>query len=227
MLYKNIDIKWLGHSGFKIKTGTEKIIYIDPYKIREESESADFIFITHSHYDHCSIEDIQKIANDGTIVVCPADVSSKMRHINSRVEIKIADPGTKMQFELENDEVLKFWCIPAYNTDKSFHTKEEDWVGYILEADGVKIYHAGDTDNIPEMKSLSTASIDIAILPIGGTYTMNAGEAAKAAGLIKPKLAIPMHFGSIAKTGERSEGSLFLKHCSSEGVDAKVLEVEK
>ena len=223
MIYRSIDIRWLGHSGFKIKSGRGKIIYIDPYKIGEESETADFIFITHSHYDHCSIEDIQKIANDGTIVICPADVSSKMRHINSRVDIKIADPGTKMQF----DELgIKFWCIPAYNTDKRFHAREEDWLGYVLDLEGVLIYHAGDADNISEMKALSSANIDIALLPIGGTFTMNAGEAAKAASVIKPRLAIPMHFGTISKTGDRNEGSLFLKHCSSEGVDAKVMDIE-
>ena len=125
MLYKNIDLKWLGHSGFKLKNAEGKIIYIDPYKISEENETADFIFITHSHYDHCSIEDIQKIANDGTIVVCTADVSSKMRHINSRVDIKIAHPRAKMQFDF-SEGVLRFWCIPAYTIDKSAHTKEED-----------------------------------------------------------------------------------------------------
>ncbi len=223
MIYKNIDLKWLGHSGFKIKSGNGKIIYIDPYKISEESETADFIFITHSHYDHCSIEDIQKIANDGTIVICPADVSSKMRHINSKVEIKIADAGTKMQF----DELgIKFWCIPAYNLSKSFHTREEDWIGYVINLDGVLIYHAGDADMIPEMKSLSNVNIDIALLPIGGTFTMNAGEAAKAAGVIKPRLAIPMHFGSLARTGDKNEAKVFAKLCSGEGVDAKVLEIE-
>lgn len=224
MKYKDIDIKWLGHSGFKLKNSQGKIVYIDPYNISEESESADFIFITHSHYDHCSIEDIQKIANDGTIVICPADVSSKMRHINSRVEIKIAEPTTKMQFE---EEGIKFWCIPAYNLNKSSHTREEDWVGYVLDLNGVRIYHAGDTDIIPEMKSLSTSNIDIAILPIGGTYTMNAGEAAKAAGLIKPKLAIPMHFGSIAQTGDKNESLIFAKNCGREGVEVKVLELER
>jgi len=225
MIYKSIDLKWLGHSGFKIKTKEGKIIYIDPYKIPEESESADFIFITHSHYDHCSIEDIQKIANDGTIIICTADSSSKMRHINSLVNIKIVEPSTRMQFETNIGEI-KFWCIPAYNTNKTFHERDEDWVGYILDIDGVKIYHAGDTDNIPEMKALSAASIDIALLPIGGTYTMNAGEAAKAASVIRPKMAISMHFGSIARTGEKSEADIFAKFCSAEGVEVKVLEIE-
>jgi len=223
MKYKDIDITWLGHSGFKIKTSIGRVIYIDPFKISEESESADFIFITHSHYDHCSIEDIQKIANDGTIVICPADVSSKFRHINSKVNIKIAEPGAKMQFD---EQELKFWCIPAYNLSKPFHTKEEDWVGYVIDLNGTLIYHAGDTDLIPEMKQLATVNIDIALLPIGGNFTMNSGEAAKAVAIIKPKLALPMHYGSVAKTGDKSEGTMFLKNCGREGVEAKVLNLE-
>ncbi len=226
MIYRSIDIKWLGHSGFKIKNSQQKIIYIDPFKLSDEIdyESADFIFITHSHYDHCSIEDIRKIARQGTIIIAPADVSSKLRHIEAQVEIKIADPTTKMDFE---ELGIKFWCLPAYNIEKPFHDKAEDWVGYILDFSGVLVYHAGDTDIIPEMKSLSTANIDLALLPIGGTYTMNAGEAAKAASAIKPKIAIPMHYGKIEKTGDRNEATLFQKHCSVEGIEVKILEVEK
>jgi L-ascorbate metabolism protein UlaG (beta-lactamase superfamily) len=126
-----------------------------------------------------------------------------------------------MQFD---EAGIKFWCIPAYNTNKPFHEREEDWVGYVIDLSGVLVYHAGDTDIILEMKSLSTANIDIALLPIGGTYTMNAGEAAKAASLIKPKLAIPMHYGSISKTGDKNEAAIFAKLCSSEGIDVKVME---
>jgi len=226
MIYKNIDIKWLGHSGFMIKNAVGKIIYIDPFKLSDdENEDADYIFITHSHYDHCSIEDIRKIAKNGTIIIAPADVSSKFSHIDAKVEIKIAEPSIKMQFD---EAGIKFWCVPAYNLIKSFHSREEDWVGYIIELDGeTKIYHAGDTDLIPEMKSLSTANIDIALLPIGGTFTMNAGEAAKAAGIIRPKIAVPMHYGSVAKTGDKSEATLFQKHSSTEGIDVKVLEIGK
>jgi len=226
MNYKNIEINWLGHAGFKIKTVEGKVIFIDPFKIPDESESADFIFITHSHYDHCSIDDIQKIAKTGTVVICPADVSSKLTHILAKIDIKIAEIGEKFEFELENKKKLKFWVVPAYNTNKSFHTREEDWVGYIISIDDVLIYHAGDTDLIPEMKTFSTANIDVALLPIGGTYTMNAGEAARAASIIKPKLAIPMHWGTLKGIGERKDAELFLKHCSAEGVSAKILEIE-
>jgi L-ascorbate metabolism protein UlaG (beta-lactamase superfamily) len=220
MIYKNIDIKGLGHSSFFIKNSLGKIIYIDPFKISEESEPADFIFITHSHYDHCSIEDIRKIAKNGTIIVATADVSSKFAHIDARVELKIAEPSTKMQFD---ESGIKFWCIPAYNLGKSFHSKEEDWVGFVIDFGGVLVYHAGDTDLIPEMKALSTANIDIALLPIGGTFTMNAGEAAKAAGIIRPKLAVPIHYGKIERTGDKNEATVFAKFCSGEGIEVKVL----
>jgi L-ascorbate metabolism protein UlaG (beta-lactamase superfamily) len=221
MLYRNINIDWLGHSGFKIKTFDEKMVYIDPYRILEdefEVDKADIIFITHSHYDHCSIEDIQKLARDGTIVVCPADVSSKMRHITKKVDIRIAEIGEEQAV----NETLKFWAVPAYNITKTAHSKEEDWVGYILDLNGVLVYHAGDTDLIPEMKSIR--NIDLALLPIGGsTYTMNAGEAAKAAGIIRPKIAIPMHYGSISGVGDKSDADIFAKYCSAEGIESKIL----
>ena len=226
MIYKNIDIKWLGQSGFRIKTGNGKIVYIDPYKIADKfvSEPADIIFITHSHYDHCSIEDIQKISNNGTIVVCPADVSSKMRHVTSKIDLRIAEIGEKLNFF---DEALICWPVVAYNLNKEriAHSREEDWMGYIFDFNGVLVYHAGDTDLIPEMKQLATVNIDIALLPIGGNFTMNSGEAAKAAAIIKPKLALPMHYGSIAKTGDKSEGMMFLKNCGRESVECKVLEI--
>ena len=232
MIYRSIDIKWLGHSGFRIKNALGKIIYIDPYKIPEYdgdepdagNEEADVIFITHSHYDHCSIEDIRKIVKNGTLIICTADASSKFSHIDARVDIKIADSSTKMQF----DELgVKFWCLPAYNLNKPFHDIGEDWVGYVIDLSGVLVYHAGDTDLIPEMKALSTANIDIAFLPIGGTFTMNAGEAAKAASIIKPQLAVPMHFGTISKTGDKNEGNIFLKNCGILGVEGRVLEIGK
>jgi L-ascorbate metabolism protein UlaG (beta-lactamase superfamily) len=221
MIYKNINLKWLGHSGFKIRTSSDKIIYIDPYKLLGdpfELDKADFIFITHSHYDHCSIEDIQNLSKDGTILVCPADVSSKMRHISKRIDIRIAEIGECQEL---SENYIKFWAVPSYNVNKEFHTKEEDWLGYIIQVGDVFIYHAGDTDLVPEMKSIK--NIDIALLPIGGNYTMNAGEAAKAASLIKPKVAIPMHYGSISGIADKSEAEIFAKYCSAEGVETKIL----
>ncbi len=225
MNYKNIELNWLGHSGIKIKT-SDKVIYIDPFKLNKEPhelDEADFILITHSHYDHCSIEDIQKIAKNGTTIICPADVSSKLKHINKKIIIQNIDIGSQLEFE---DKKIKVWAVHAYNTNKSFHTKEEDWLGYILQLGDIVIYHAGDTDNISEMSKLKNSNIDLAFLPIGGTYTMNAGEAAKAASTIKPKLAIPIHWGTINNTGTRQDAEIFLKLCANEGIDARILTLE-
>ncbi|MEK6885419.1 MAG: MBL fold metallo-hydrolase [Nanoarchaeota archaeon] len=228
MIYRNIEIKWLGQSGFQIKTGNGKRVYIDPYKISDKfvSEPADIIFITHSHYDHCSIEDIQKISNNGTIIVCPADVSSKMRHITSKIDLRIAEIGEKLNFF---EDTMNCWPVMAYNLNKEkiAHAREEDWMGYILDFGGILVYHAGDSDLIPEMKQLSTMNIDIALLPVGGTFTMNAGEAAKAAAVIKPKIAIPMHYGTVNGVGSKSDADVFAKHVSSEDIEVKVLEKEE
>ena len=221
MIYRSINLRWTGQSGFFIQTGDKKNIYIDPYKLSGDQwdwEKADYILITHSHYDHCSIEDIQKIAKDGTTLICTADVSSKMRHIDKKIHIKMAEIGEKIDFE---EGKIDIWPVPAYTLNKLSHSLEEGWVGYILALDGVYIYHAGDTDLIPEMRQFR--NIDIALLPIGGTFTMNAGEAAKAAGIIKPKLVIPMHYGSVSGIGSKSDAEVFSKYCSSEGIEVKIL----
>jgi len=222
MQYKNIELEWLGHSGFKIKSSDlDRIIYIDPFKISEENEGADIIFITHSHQDHCSIEDLRKIVKPNTIIICSHDCQSKISRINQMLDIKLVEPTDKMEFF---EGKLKFWVVQAYNISKEFHTKEDYWNGYVLQLGDIKVYHAGDTDLIPEMKNLSSAGIDIALLPMGGGFTMNAGEAAKAASIIKPKIAIPMHYASISGVADRSEANLFQKYCLQEGVEVKILE---
>jgi L-ascorbate metabolism protein UlaG (beta-lactamase superfamily) len=226
MRYKKIEIIWLGHSGFLIKSNSGKIIYIDPFKISSELPEADVIFTTHFHYDHFSVEDINKIVKDGTVIVCTPDSQSKMSHLDKKVQIMNVEPNSqRMIFDNE----IKLWTIPAYNINKPHHGREEDWVGYLIQIDDVLIYHAGDTDFIPEMKKLS--NIDVAMLPVGGTFTMNAGEAAKAVALIKPKLAIPMHFNfrssSGAQIGEKSDAEVFAKYCTAEGIEVKILEVGK
>jgi L-ascorbate metabolism protein UlaG (beta-lactamase superfamily) len=227
MIYKNIDLKWFGHSSFLIKASFGNI-YIDPYQIKFEedeafgtSSKADVIFITHSHYDHCSIEDLKKIVKDGTLIVCPADVSSKLSRLDRKVDIRIAEPGATMEFF---DSELRFWAVPAYNLNKTFHTREDDWNGYIIQIGDTKIYHAGDTDLIPEMKKLNGVGINLALLPIGGNFTMNAGEAAKAAVIIKPNFAIPMHYGTISNTATKSEADIFAKYCSEQGIEVKILD---
>jgi L-ascorbate metabolism protein UlaG (beta-lactamase superfamily) len=176
------DIHWLGHDTFKIVG--EKIIYTDPFKINKH-DKADIILITHEHYDHCSPEDVKKLQTDDTVIVTVADCAKKLSG-----KIKILKPGDKI-----NINQIEIEAVPAYNIDKQFHPKNKNWVGFIFKIGGKRIYLAGDTDRIPEMKSFK--NIDIALLPVSGKYVMTADEAAEAALDINPKLAIPMHYDSI------------------------------
>jgi len=212
MNYKNLRIEWLGHAGFLIKNN--KTIYIDPFKIDAE-EKADIILITHGHYDHCSIEDIQKIVKDKTIIVIPADCQSKINKLSQDVNVHIISPG-----EVTSLNGIKVFACPSYNIDKEFHPKEEGWNSYVLDVSGIRIYHAGDTDLIPEISHLR--SINIAMLPVGGKFTMDSEQAAKAASIIKPSIAIPMHYGSIVGTRENAEN--FVRLCQEKGIKAEILE---
>lgn len=191
-------IHWLGHSAFRIEDGSTQI-YIDPFKLPANLPKADIIFITHAHYDHFSEEDIARIKKDSTIIVATKDVTSKI------------GKGTETVVPGQNYTVgsLKVITVPAYNLDKKFHPKGNNWIGYIITlSNGQRIYHAGDTDFIPEMRKVIT---DIALLPCGGTYTMTAQQAAEAANIFKPKVLIPMHWGDIvgSKTDAEEVKKLF------------------
>ena len=216
-----VEIKWLGHASFLIKN--HKVIYIDPFNIKENSEKADIILITHSHYDHCSVADIKNIIKEGTKIVLTADSQSKITRFETPIDIQIIEPNKELVF---GD--IKISAIPAYNIDKSFHPKEEGWVGYVIKMNDLLIYHAGDTDFIPEMQKLTgykqPGKKFIILLPVGGRYTMTAEEAAEAAKLIKPTLAIPMHYGGLV--GTVADAEEFVKLCKEEGIDAALLEKE-
>jgi L-ascorbate metabolism protein UlaG (beta-lactamase superfamily) len=188
------DLQWLGHDGFKLKI-LGKTIYIDPFK-SNVSEKADIILITHEHYDHCSVEDILRISTNETTIFITPDCQSKLSQFPGKVVI--IEPNNTY-----DAGKISIKTVPAYNTNKMFHPKENDWVGFIIEADDERIYHAGDTDLIPEMKSFGP--IDYALLPVSGTYVMDAKEAAQAAEIIKPKIAIPMHYDSIVGTTNDAE----------------------
>ena len=190
------NITWLGHASFKI-TG-EKVVYIDPWKLKEGAEHADIILITHDHYDHLVPEDVMKIQKESTTIVTTADGAKKLS--GNIKTVKAGDTLTVEGIQIE--------AVPAYNIGKEFHPKASGWVGYIVTIGGQRIYHPGDTDLIPEMENVQA---DIAFLPVGGTYTMNAEEAAQAANKIKPKVAVPMHYGTIV--GSIEDAKKFQEKC--------------
>jgi len=225
MKFKNLDIQWLGHASFLLKFNNRngKIIYIDPYNLPEQvekdTEKADLILITHSHYDHCSVKDIGKIVKEGSIIVGPADIQSKISKLDEKLDLKIIDVGSGL--ELFNGQV-KILGVPSYNINKQFHPKDERWLGYVIKVStGETIYHAGDTDLIPEIEKLQ-GKISVALLPVGGTYTMNAEQAAEAASIIKPELAIPMHFGEIV--GNSEDAQEFKSISEQKGIKTEILE---
>jgi L-ascorbate metabolism protein UlaG (beta-lactamase superfamily) len=201
--YHGLKISWLGHDGFKIKNA--KTIYIDPYEIGP-GEAADLLLISHDHFDHCSPRDIRKIASSKTTIITTAAAKRTLSGTKAK-EIRLAKPGEKIVVDNVSIET-----VPAYNVNKfrspgqPFHRKQDEMIGFIVTIDGVKIYHAGDTDSIPEMEGLN---VDIACLPVSGTYVMTAEEAAEAAKRVKPKVAIPMHYGSVV--GDRSDAEKFKK----------------
>ena len=167
------NIAWLGHDGFLIKADG-KVIVIDPFQVRE-CEPADILLVTHEHYDHCSPEDVRKIQKPSTVIVTEADSAKKLSG-----DVRVVRPGDKLTVSGIPIEV-----VPAYNTNKEFHPKQNGWLGFILTVNGVRIYHAGDTDLIPEMENFQA---DIAMLPVSGTYVMTAEEAVEAAKVIKPRV---------------------------------------
>ncbi len=177
-----------------------KTIYIDPFQMKEEFRDADLILITHDHYDHFSPEDIEKVACPGTVLVVPEKMSGKAQVVSKLVgKIMTVSPGEHREIE-----GLELETVPAYNIMKPFHTKGSEWVGYILIIEGKRIYIAGDTDLTKEAKEVRC---DIALVPIGGTYTMDVGKAAELINTIRPEVAIPVHYGSIV--GKPSDGEAF------------------
>jgi L-ascorbate metabolism protein UlaG (beta-lactamase superfamily) len=216
-------LEWLGHASFFIKTFDGKVIYIDPYSLNSDKlEKADIILITHSHPDHCSIADINKIIKPNSRVVMTADCQSNLMRVNVPIKMEIAEPGK--EFDFGN---LRIVCVPAYNVGKSFHPKEESWVGYVIKSGESVIYHSGDTDAIPEMQKLTghkkNGNDFIALVPVGGKYTMNSEEALEAVKMIKPTLAIPMHWGGLI--GSKQDAEEFVNLCKEEGINAIMIEV--
>ena len=190
------NVELFCHNSIKI-TGS-KTIYIDPFRLEKDYHDADYIFSTHTHYDHFSEDDIEKILKEDTVIITP-DSSRELACdlTKDRERVKIVEPAN--EYELPG---VKFSTTYAFNKETLYHTKNENWVGYIIELDGVKYYIAGDTDNIKELKDVEC---DVAFLPVGGKYTMGYAEAAGLANTIKAKIVVPTHYGCIVGTQEDAE----------------------
>ena len=203
------NIEVLYHSSIRINK--EKTIYIDPFKIDRNYNDADIIFITHDHYDHYSEEDIDKVINENTVIVIPEELLTKVlkKGINKNAIITVK-PNQKYMVQ-----GIKFETVPAYNTNKTFHPKENGWVGYVIEINEIKYYIAGDTDITEENKKVKC---DVAFVPVGGTYTMDFKEAAQLVNQIQPKVAVPIHYGSVVGTKQDAEEFIKLLHTNVKGV---------
>jgi len=202
--YEQVDaattLQWFGHASFILRH-EGVTIYIDPWKLPDDVPDADLVLVSHTHYDHYSAEDIARITGGQTQLIGPKDV------INTAGSGRVVTPGETLTVG-----TIQVTAVPAYNPDKEFHPKNAGWVGFIVELDGKRLYYAGDTGLIEEMNALG--EIDMALLPVGGTYTLDASEAAEAAGRIQPALAVPYHWGDIV--GDRGDAETFAELCPCE-----------
>ena len=194
-----VEIQWLGHASFRI-AGAEAVIYIDPWKLENSPHDGDIVIVSHSHYDHFSPDDIEKVSKSDTAIIAPGDVVAKLHVANA------ATPGDRMTIKDVTAE-----AVAAYNIDKAFHPRTNNWLGVVLTIDSKRVYYAGDTDFIPEMGELR--DVDVALLPVGGTYTLNAEQAAAACKAIGCATAVPYHWGDIVGSASDAEKFIGLVEC--------------
>jgi L-ascorbate metabolism protein UlaG (beta-lactamase superfamily) len=200
-------LHWLGHASFRLDG--PPTIYFDPWRLKHRQPQADIILISHEHHDHRSPKDVKRISGPGTVIVASPRAAEKLRG-NVRT-LRPGDQTTVGEVQIE--------AVPAYNVNKSYHPRQAEHVGFIVTIGGERVYFAGDTDRIPEMADLQC---DVALLPVGGTYTMDAEEAARAAADIGPQVAVPMHWGA-GVVGTRADAERFRDLYDGEVV---ILEVE-
>jgi L-ascorbate metabolism protein UlaG (beta-lactamase superfamily) len=186
------NLRWLGHDGFAV-AGAGQTLVFDPYQLAAPL-SADLVLVTHPHYDHCSPEDIARVSHAQTVIVTEAESAAKLQG-----DVRIMAPGDRMTLG-----AVAIEAVPAYNIDKKFHPRAKNWLGFVVTLDGIRIYHAGDTDLIPEMDHIRC---DVALLPVSGTYVMTAEEAVTAARRLTPRVAIPMHYDTLV--GSRADAERF------------------
>ena len=185
-----VQITWIHHASFRLANGS--VIYIDPWKIPSAPHDGNIVFVSHTHYDHLSDVDARKVLAKGGTFVGPAEVIGKLGAGTALAAGQTIELGP-----------VKLTGTPAYNSAKNFHPQAKGWLGVIVELDGKRIYYAGDSDRIGEMDALS--DIDLALLPVGGTYTMDAAEAADAVRAFTPKAAMPYHYGDIVGTADDAQ----------------------
>ncbi len=208
------SLRWLGHSGFRVEAAGATV-YIDPYRV-PDGPVADLILVTHGHYDHFSPQDIERLSGDDTWLVAPAAVAER-----AKGRVTSIAPGQAL--ELEPLPGIEVAALAAYNTSKRnpegevFHPRSAGFVGFDLNVRGERLYHAGDTDVIPEMDAV--VGTDVALLPVSGTYVMTAEEAAEAARRIQPRVAVPMHWGE--QIGSREDAETFAELAP---VDVQIME---
>jgi L-ascorbate metabolism protein UlaG (beta-lactamase superfamily) len=195
-----VKLEWFGHASFRI-SDANTVIYIDPWKLKEAKRDAAIVLVSHGHFDHFSAPDIEKVSNPGTKLIAAGDV------IDQEGRGEVLKPGRTISVG-----AVKITGVPAYNPAKEFHPKSNNWLGFVIEIAGKRIYYAGDTDLTDEMKELK--NIDLALLPIGGKFTMNSAEAADATRFLKPKKAIPYHWGDIV--GSQKDADNFVKKAACE-----------
>lgn len=176
-----MKLQWITHSCIMIHSTLGKIIYFDPYQLPRKNDRANIVLISHDHFDHCSMSDIQKIADEKTTIIIPStcSISGKFKIVKLKENESIVIDGIKIE------------AVPAYTININTHPRMNRWLGYVVTIDNSRIYHAGDTDKIPEMKLLE--NIKVACVPVGGNFTMGLEEAAESIRLINPQIAVPIH----------------------------------
>jgi L-ascorbate metabolism protein UlaG (beta-lactamase superfamily) len=191
-----MKMEWLGHAGFCFRS--EKNVYFDPFQLTSARNDADVVFITHEHFDHCEVASLKQVLHKESIIVCPPDCVSKLKDLEFK-DVLLVEPEKKYTVC-----GLSFETTFAYNVNKfrspglPYHPRGNNWVGYIVTIDSKRVYHMGDTDVIPELKNVK--DIDVALVPVSGTYVMTPEEGAQAVGIFSPKIAVPMHYGAIVGT---------------------------
>ena len=203
--YEGVQIVWLGHDGFKVKG--DKVVYFDPYKLTGESEPADLVCVSHEHSDHLSVDDLKRVVVPRTTVVTISACEKAVQGLGPKA-VRVVKPGDRLEVDGVEIEAVAAYNISKFRpSGQPFHPPADGKVGFIVCLGGIRIYHAGDTDHVPEMASAK--GVDVALLPVSGTYVMTADEAIGACRAIQPKLAIPMHYGTIV--GSAADAETFRK----------------